>query len=115
MAVLFSVHTGAKRCGSVHGVASRTGRGVYDPATDSCLIADAAAVRECLPHYWRKAFDRACLRGGFWYDQASEMRDGRHHGATPFLTLRDTRGVFLATVYAIPYEFTAKGPQQAEA
>lgn len=58
---------------------------------------DMAAARECLPHYYRKAFDRA---GTFWADKSDDKRP-------LYMTLRDTRGKYLNTLYAQPYEFNA--------
>lgn len=48
-----------------------------------------ASVRAILPHYWRKALDRA---GAFWFpdDESSPA----------YLVLRDTRGRYLSTIYA---------------
>lgn len=63
---------------------------------ETCDIVrpDMAAIRECLPHYYRAAFDRA---GSFWFP-----RDGN---AAAYMTLRDSRGKYLNTLYATPYTF----------
>lgn len=67
--------------------------GYWNEAERESYIPTAAAVRAGLPYRWRKAFDRS--GGNFWFPQ--NKRDG-----APFLTLRDYRGVYLTTVYAIP-------------
>lgn len=65
--------------------------GHLDPENGDIVKPDAAAVRSALPHYWRKAFDRA---GSFWFPM-----DGDGTGR---ITLHDSRGRYCATVYAIP-------------
>lgn len=68
------------------------GHGLVNPDYD--------AVRECLPHYWRKAWDR---RNGAWFTQEhgaeGDMRKPAH------VTLRTARGKTLATIYLQPYRF----------
>lgn len=63
--------------------------------TRETVRPDATAVRDALPHYYRKAFDRT--GGMFWF--SSEADKPAH------LTLRDRRGRYLNTVYALPYQF----------
>jgi hypothetical protein len=53
---------------------------------------DPAAVRECLPHYYRAAFDRS---GGFWFPD----------NGVPYLDLVGCRGTRINTLYACPYSF----------
>lgn len=57
---------------------------------------DLAAVRQCLPACYHKAFDRAA--GAFW-------RDKHNDGKPLYLTLSDRRGRYLNTLYAQPYDF----------
>lgn len=59
---------------------------------------NADEIRECLPHYYRKAFDRSGK--AFWF--TSGDNDG-----PAYCTLRDTRGRYLNTIYATPYEYRA--------
>lgn len=54
---------------------------------------DPEAVRLCLPSQWRAAWDRT--DGQFWFPTDVTKP------AT--LTLRTSRGAFLATIYATPY------------
>jgi hypothetical protein len=54
-------------------------------------------VRNCLPHRYRKAFDRA--QGVWWFDKDKPE-------VAAYCTLRDYRGRYLNTVYANAYEFT---------
>lgn len=65
--------------------------GHLDSDSGAIVSPDAAAVRSALPHYWRKAFDRA---GSFWFP-----KDG--NGAA-HVALHDSRGRYRNTVYAIP-------------
>ena len=61
---------------------------------------DKAAIRDALPHYLRKAFDRAAgtdTRGGFWFD----TNDRAYCKLTP----SKGRGGVLATIWATPYHF----------
>jgi hypothetical protein len=58
---------------------------------------DVDAVRNCLPACYRKAFDRA--GGTFWFSSENE--------APAYMTLHDTRGRYLNTLYAQPYTFGA--------
>lgn len=113
-AVLFEVLTtrANRKLGSVRSVEGITA-GVYHPIQQRTFAADLAAVRECLPHYWRKAWDRAA---GPWYERGGRFASDygrRFIGRTPFVTLRDSRGVYLTTIYLLPYVFSAKGPQTA--
>lgn len=52
-----------------------------------------ADLRLALPYCYRKALDRS--GGSFWFD-------GNSNDKPAYLTLRDARGRFLNTVYAIP-------------
>lgn len=68
------------------------GHGLVNPDYD--------AVRECLPHYWRKAWDR---RNGAWFTR----EDGAPEPRKPaYVTLRSARGKTLATIYLQPYRLT---------
>ena len=65
------------------------------PETKEIVRPDAGAVREALPHYWRKAFDRTA--GCFWFPDIGN--------APARITLYDSRGRFLSAVWAAPYSF----------
>jgi hypothetical protein len=54
---------------------------------------DMDAVRECLPHRWRAAFDRA---GQFWFDK-------HRNDAYATLTLRAKSGDSIGLLRARPY------------
>jgi hypothetical protein len=105
MPVLFAIRSGnGRKFGTVHAVESATGRaGVYNDETGKVLVPDRDAVREALPYHWRKAFDRN--GGSFWFDGTGKLTERGYNGASPFITLRNYRGVYLATVYAVPYNF----------
>ena len=55
---------------------------------------DKAAVRECLPHYYRAAFDRD---GSFWQDKHKT-------DSIQYAVLKDSMGHYLNTIYATPIE-----------
>lgn len=57
---------------------------------------DSGHVAQCLPHFYRAAFDRAMIRP--W----SRLTKGNL-----CLSLHTSRGRYLNTVYAIPYQFNA--------
>lgn len=99
MATLYSLHLSThkpsfgKPC--VHAVPSPGITGNLCPERGAVVVPDRQAVRHALPHYYRAAFDRA---GAWWFD--------RHDSFKPaHVTLRNTRGRYLTTVYAIPYTF----------
>jgi hypothetical protein len=52
-------------------------------------------VRNCLPHYYRAAFDRARV---WWFDKDN-------NDATAYTILTGSRGKYLNTIYAIPYQY----------
>lgn len=68
--------------------------------TLECVKPDVASVRQCLPRYYRAAFDRQ--GGAFWYDNAGK--------GMPYLTLYSARGKYLNTLYAAPYVFDPATP-----
>jgi len=70
------------------------GHGLVEP--------DYPAVRECLPHYWRKAWDR---HGGVWFTDEAGVEGDKRKPAS--VTLTSSRGKTLATIYLQPYRFTA--------
>lgn len=70
------------------------------------VVPDVDAVRECLPHYYRKAFDRAGQ--AFWF--TSEAGKGADNSPA-YCTLYSARGRLLNTLYATPYEFNPNGPE----
>lgn len=68
------------------------------------LIPDYAAIRDAIPHYHRKAFDRA----GTWFfpitlNSALSGIPDRKNAASLYLS--DARGNPLGTLYATPYLF----------
>lgn len=56
------------------------------------------SVRECLPHHWRKAWDR---RAAASFTYISEIGSDKHHSC--YKPLHDARGRHIATIYATPY------------
>lgn len=68
--------------------------GHLDPGTTELIRPDGEALREALPHNWRKAFDRA---GRFWFPRSDDKNP------LASLTLRDRRGQAIAYLYAKPY------------
>ena len=66
------------------------------------LTPDYTAIRAAIPHYHRKAFDRA---GGWRFpltlnSALSGITDAKNAAS---LTLNDSRGRLLGTLYATPY------------
>jgi hypothetical protein len=66
--------------------------GHYIAETGTTVKPDSAAIRAALPHYYRKAFDRAC--GAIWFDKHDDNKPA-------YITLRDARGRYLNTVYCL--------------
>lgn len=81
--------------------------GVFDPrekgGNGDIMRPDYDAIREALPHQWRKAWD---TRGAsMWFDKHGRMDDsGKYVGQTPYVRLQFQAG-HTVTVYAIPYYF----------
>lgn len=88
--------------GPVHAVEHKgAGRACHYFDGAGMVEPDYAAVRECLPHYWRKAWDR---RGGVWFvDEAGATGDVRRPAS---VTLYGSRKRYLATIYLQPYRFS---------
>ena len=108
MTVLFSLHaTPHPRLWGKPSVRATpaTVVGLYDEKAREIWAPDRAAIREALPHQWRRAFDRQ--GGNFWHDRDARMTADGFKGRAPYLTLRGSRGRTLATLYAIPYRFGA--------
>ena len=98
MPTLFAMHLGRHVRGMVKGpvkAAPAAYAGHLCAETKDIVKPDPDAVRACLPACYRKAWDRS--GGTFWYGA----------GRTPHLTLRNSRGKFLNTLYAIPYVFNS--------
>lgn len=110
MTLLFSIHASPSPKGfgkpSVHAVPPAGLVGVYDEVTGEVWTPDANAIREALPHQWRKAWDRAS--GSFWYDKNGRMTPEGLKGSTPYKTIYRADGSRLATIYALPYHFGQK-------
>jgi hypothetical protein len=91
-----------KRIGVVHSIDDKEAFRAYHLIDGKHLRPDYAAIRQALPHYHRKAFDRA---GGWWFPLT--MRQAISHciivDNACSLTLTDRRGRLLGTIYAIPY------------
>jgi hypothetical protein len=69
--------------------------GHLDTSSGEIVGPDLKAVREALPHYYRKAFDNA---GQFWF--RAERGSGKLRVA--YCTLNNRRMKWLNTLYAIP-------------
>lgn len=75
------------------------------------LVPDYAAIRAALPHYHRKAFDRA---GPWWFpltlhSALSTQLDWRNAAS---LALRDSKGRPLGVLFATPYMFDCGAASQ---
>lgn len=72
------------------------------------MVPDYAAIREALPHYWRKAYDRA---GGFWFPATlhSPLSGLMDPSNAAHMNLLGSRGKHLGTLYATPYLYQRDG------
>lgn len=68
------------------------GHGLVEP--------DLEAVRACLPHRWRAAWDRHA--GGMWFTAEEPGKDSKR---PCYRRLTDSRGRYLTTIYLQPYRF----------
>ncbi|UFS66929.1 hypothetical protein LO749_20765 [Paracoccus denitrificans] len=87
---------------TVHAVEDSTSFTAYHLDNGKHLVPDYAAIRAAIPHQHRKAFDRA---GRWWFpltlrSALSGVLD-RLNAAS--LTLTDSKGRVLGTLYATPY------------
>lgn len=104
MPLLFSLHLSKGRAGfgkpRVAGVNADLA-GHLCTETNTLRMPKPDDVLQALPHYYRKAFERAAKR--FWFPS-----DAR----TPYVHLCDSRGKYLNTLYAIPYQFPGLVPSE---
>ena len=91
MANLFKVTAKGKWIASVHAV-KPTGFVTAQFSDGANLAPDRDAIRDALPHYWRKAFDRAQL-------SRYSHRDGGPFDNEVFYTLYSANNRHLITVY----------------
>lgn len=97
MPLLYSIHLSrhvkgfGKPC--VRAVPTPAVSGHFDTETKAIVQPDKAAVRQALPPYWRKAFDRALI----WFPKDGDK--------PAHATLNGSRGQYLNTVYFLPYHF----------
>jgi hypothetical protein len=109
MTLLYSLHLSRHPKGfgkpSVYPRVKHEGiHGHTDPATGELVVPNFAEVREALPHYYRAAFDRTGAQ--YWFDANKPL-------VPCHLTLRNSRGKYLNTLYAIPYNFEVPNVAQA--
>lgn len=87
---------------SVKAVLNDTGiLGYNHKETRELLIPHWDSIRDCLPHYYRKAFNRVRLNQ-FWYDQTCQ---GSEIIKPCYIILRDSKGYELNRVYFMPYYY----------
>ena len=105
MILLYSIHLGRHIKGfgkpAVKSVRA-TIAGHLDPETGEIVRPDMDAIRDCLPHYYRKAFDRTGK--AMWFPKEP---GAAHPSGSAYVALRDSRGRYLNTIYAIPCQFNA--------
>jgi hypothetical protein len=80
--------------------------GDWDETAGEIVTPDRAAIRDRLPTRWRKAFDRG---GSFWHDKACRFNGFAFTGNPPHMSVADSRGRPLFTVYALPMRDAATG------
>lgn len=73
--------------GTVKAERSPTLSGVLDE-TGNLVRPDWQSFRDCVPHHWRKAFDRSLL----WYNKDDDTKPAH-------MTLYGVRGKLLGTIY----------------
>lgn len=97
MTMLYELRLSGRNVGTVKATPDFLGiSGHLNTETGEICRPDMAAVRECLPHYYRKAFDR---EGAFWYPSTGDTN------LLASMTLRSSRGHTMATLYASPYYY----------
>lgn len=74
--------------------------GVWSDPDKDILRPDRIALLDAIPARFRKALSRAGEM--FWYSDSVSWNGTRMTGQTPYCTLYDARGKWLATIYAIP-------------
>lgn len=105
MTLLFSLHLSTHKKG--FGKPSVKGEpaahcGAWDNGQGKLIAPCKDSVRQALPHYYRKAFDRS--GGNFWFNKHA-LGIEQERSSAPYLHLRDSRGRWMNTIYAIPYDF----------
>jgi hypothetical protein len=101
---LYAIHLSRHVKGCVKGPAPAVpAQGILcDITPQGFVVPDRAAVSQCLPPQYRKAFAR------------SGMSQTRGNEGTYHWDLHDTRGRYFNTVYAIGYDFEPVGPHKVE-
>ena len=91
-----------KRISVVHSIDDTEAFRAYHLIDGKHLRPDYAAIRQALPHYHRKAFDRAV---NWWFPITLRQEVGYaiQCDNACSLTLTDRRGRLLGTIYAAPY------------
>lgn len=89
---LSSGRPGQMVCGPVKAIHANLAGHLND--NGELIRPDDSAVRQCLPHYYRKAFDRN--KGRFWFGDKSK---------TCHMTLYGANGKYLNTLKALLYDF----------
>ena len=74
--------------------------GHLNPETGALVGPSLEDVREALPHYWRRAFDR---HRHVWFQDAPDDK-------VATIRLYGSRGQVLNVVLAVPYVFSPKAP-----
>jgi len=69
-------------------------------ATRDLVKPDSDAIASCLPANYRKAWARS--GGNFWFTHTESDQNVHGRGAV-YITLRNARGRYMNTLYAIPY------------
>lgn len=100
MTLLFALYLSRHVRGMVKGPVKATECGIVGHYVDGKPYKpDQESVRNCLPVCYRAAFERS--QATWWWP------NGQPDGSA-YCTLRDSRGRYLNTIYAIPYHYTAK-------
>lgn len=78
-----------------------TGAGVYHVASGRILRPDYETFRAALPPRLRRYMTRERVPfPSLWFRKGTRFEHGRTGPALPYMTIRDARGDYVATVYA---------------
>lgn len=75
--------------------------GLWDSEQRCAIRPCSVDIEQLIPYRYRRAFKRTT--GRFWYDDAARFDGGKVvGGSVPYLTLENSRGKYMATLYALP-------------
>ena len=100
---LWKLHLSRHVAGFVHGPVASVRpayAGRWSPAERDIVAPDPRAIRDCLPHYYRAAWDRS--GGSLWHPDAHV---GAARAGSSYAYLHSARGRYMNMLHAFPYLF----------